>query len=62
MKIVGALLMMLAINHIIGCCWFGIGTGSLGPYMSKRIPEVHLRVILGNVCSGPWKNFGVWDG
>jgi len=28
MKIVGALLMMLAINHIIGCCWFGIGTGT----------------------------------
>ncbi|OLP76592.1 Potassium voltage-gated channel subfamily H member 7 [Symbiodinium microadriaticum] len=28
MKIVGALLMMLAINHIIGCCWFGIGSGT----------------------------------
>ncbi|CAE7202525.1 unnamed protein product [Symbiodinium natans] len=30
MKIVAALLMMVAINHIIGCCWYGIalGTGS----------------------------------
>eukprot|EP00439_Symbiodinium_sp_Y106_P078391 s1051_g17.t1 len=46
MKIVGALLMMLAINHIIGCCWFGIGTGSLGPYMSKRIPEALLPNLL----------------
>mmetsp|Transcript_72107 Transcript_72107/g.168763 ORF Transcript_72107/g.168763 Transcript_72107/m.168763 type:complete len:443 (-) Transcript_72107:89-1417(-) len=28
MKIVGALLMMLAINHIIGCLWYGIGAGT----------------------------------
>ena len=34
MKIVAALLMMVAINHIIGCCWYGIALGWLGHKLS----------------------------
>ena len=58
MKIVGALLMMLAINHIIGCCWFGIGSGSLGPNLriSEELPDVHGR------CRCAVSRSGIWDG
>ena len=29
MKVVAGLIMILAINHLIACCWFGIGTVEL---------------------------------
>ena len=30
MKIVSGLLMILAVNHVIACCWYGLGKWPLG--------------------------------
>ena len=59
MKIVSGLLMILAVNHVIACCWYGLGKWPLGDSI-QGLCILGSHVLFYFFLGFSFQMFGVW--